>query len=90
VPISVPPTIARRQQRQLRGPRAARLQHEDRAGEAEQADPEVAPQPELVEQAERARDGIGEGVADLGVFVGGDGLEGLGSGGRHACSLRWY
>ena len=64
-------------ERQLRGSRAARLQHEDGAGEAEQADPEVAPQPELVEQPERLRYRLGERPPDLGAAVTGDGDEGV-------------
>ena len=77
-------------ERQLRGAGAARLQHEDRPGEAEQAHSEVAPQPELVERAERLRDRFGERARHLGVPVSGDGDERLGhrcgSGcGRHDC-----
>jgi len=64
-------------QGQLRGTRAAGLEHEDRAGEAEQAHPQVAPQPELVEQAQRLRDRLGQGPRDLGTAVTGDGDEGV-------------
>ena len=63
-------------QRQLRRPRTARLQHEDRAGEAEQAYPEVAPQPELVEQSERLRNRLGERSPHLGAAVTGNSDEG--------------
>ena len=68
-------------ERQLRGAGAARLEHEDRPGEAEQAYPEVAPQPELVKGAERLRDRLGEGARHLGVPVSGHGDERLG----HRC-----
>ena len=56
-------------QRELRGARPAGLQHEDGAGEAEQAHPEVAPQAGLVEQAQRLRHRLGQGPRDLGVAV---------------------
>ena len=78
VPSRVPATIAvsAAAERKLRGSGPAGLQDEDRPGEAEQAHPEVAPQPELVEQAQRLRNRLGERPRDLGMAVAGDGDEG--------------
>ena len=75
-----------RRERKLRGSRAARLQDEDRPGEAEQAHPEVAPQAKLVEQAERLRHRLGERARHLGVAVAGDGDECFG-GRRGVCAV---
>ena len=67
----------RRGEGKLRGTRAAGLQHEDRPGETEQAHPEVAPQPELVEQAQRLRHRLGQRARDLRMAVARDGDEGV-------------
>ena len=89
VPSRVPTAIAvsAAAREQLRGAGAARLQHEDRASEAEQADAQVAPQPELVEQAQRLRNRLGQRARHLGAAVAWDGDEGvfgvLGGGRRH-------
>ena len=62
VPSTVPGRCAVRaaSQGQLGGAGAARLQHEQGAGEAEQAHAQVAPQPELVGEAQRLRHRFGQ------------------------------
>ena len=79
VPSTVPATIAVSAAASDSSgvPAPAGLQHEDRAGEAEQAHPEVAPQAELVEQAQRLRHRLGQGPRDLGAAVTRDGDEGV-------------
>ena len=66
-------------QRQLRRARASRLQHEQCAGEAEQAHPQVAPQAELVDEAEGTGHRFGEREGRLGSPVSRDGGEFTGS-----------
>ena len=67
--------------------RPSGLQHENRPGEAEQADAEVAPQPELVEEAERPGDRLGERLRYFGVAIPGDGGEDLRVRRRDHCLL---
>ena len=62
-PSTDPTTIAVDGGRQVQRRGARRLQYRQRAGETEQADAEVAPQAELVEQTERARSRLGQGAA---------------------------